>query len=58
MGTTKLHLGTKLVCVLSTMRATVETMVLERIERRLNGLDPPEGHRGHQGDDQPAQRPH
>jgi len=56
MGTTKLDTGTKLVYVLSTMRATLEAMALERIERRLNELEPRGGH-GHQGNDQPALRP-
>jgi len=57
MGTTKLDVGTKLVYVLATMRATVETMVLERIEARLAGLEPQGGHRGYQVPDQPPQRP-
>ena len=58
MGTTKLDVGTKLVYVLSTMRATVETMVLERIEARLAGLEPQGVQHGHQGSGQSASRPH
>jgi len=58
LGTTPLDTGTKLVYVLSTMRAALEAMALERIERRLADLEPREGSIGYQGPDQPAQRPH
>jgi len=57
MGTTPLNTGTKLIYVLSTMRGTVETMILERIEGRLAGLEPRDGHHGYPGSDQPAPRP-
>jgi len=49
MGTTPLDASTKLVYVLSTMRATLEAMAPERIERRLNDLQPRDGTIGYQG---------
>jgi len=57
MGTTKVDAGTKLVYVLSTMRATLEAMALERIERRLADLEPQEGIVGNQGANQLVVRP-
>lgn len=54
----EMRLGTKLVYVLREMRGCLEAMALERIERRLNDLEPREGTIGQQGNDRPALRPH
>jgi hypothetical protein len=48
--------ATKFVFMLREMRATLEVMAVDRIERRLNELEPRGGH-GQQGNDQPALRP-
>ena len=57
-GQTKPDVGTKLAFMLREMRAVLEGMALERIERRLGELSPEGGSVGFQEHDRPTVRPH
>src|SRR5260370_40246734 len=57
-GQTKPDVGTKLAFMLREMRAVLEAMALERIERRLSELSPAGGSVGFQEHDRPIVRPH